>query len=160
MLNTTSEVRGPAPEENTVDNQLKEPISSLSGELRRISAEILSINANFQDQLQQAIDGTRTVIENFYKRQFDEAVARLREEARAEMAAEMEKQLEEERVRQGGQAERVATEVARVTSDLERVNGEIQALLEDPSAELSLVMRKRAEEVELQSYLHGLQFLR
>jgi peptidoglycan hydrolase CwlO-like protein len=155
MLQTSPEMQA---DENAVQNQLNEPVSSLGAELRRISAEILSINANFQDQLQQAIDGTRSVIENHYQRRFEESTARIREEVRAEAAVEFEKQLQAELERHGGRARRITEEIARVTSELERVNAEIKAALEDPNSELSLVMRKRAEEVELQSYLHGLQF--
>jgi chromosome segregation ATPase len=48
----------------------------------------------------------------------------------------------------------VLEEVARV----EQMIKEVSALIEDPSTELSTIIRKNVERAELQSYLRGIQF--
>jgi len=145
-------------DKHSTDEPLSEPVSSLSVELRRISAEILSINSNFQDQLEHALRDTHQVIENHYKQEFENALARIRDEVRSQLEAELRKEFEAELDRRVSHAGRLRNEVANVQAQLDAVMIEIKSLLEDPNAELSRVMRKRAEQVELQSYLHGLRY--
>jgi hypothetical protein len=51
-------------------------------------------------------------------------------------------------------ADELYAEVARVEDSIQ----EISRIIEDPSTELSLVIRKNAERAELESYLRGLRF--
>jgi hypothetical protein len=153
------DVSGGSPiERQSADNYLSEPVSSLSVELKRISAEIQSINAGFQTQLQLAILNTHDAMERHYRLRFETAVVQAQKDLREEITRKVREEFEielEKRVRRFAQ---VRGEIERVSARLAETNAEIQALLNDQGSELSKVIRKRAEQVELQSYLRGLHF--
>jgi hypothetical protein len=53
------------------------------------------------------------------------------------------------------------SDAATITKEMERIDGlvkEVTALIEDPTTELSTVIRKNVERAELESYLKGLRF--
>jgi hypothetical protein len=52
----------------------------------------------------------------------------------------------------------IQEEMKRAAAQLEKVESEIGAMLDDPFVELSKVMRKRAEQSDLKAYLAGLRF--
>lgn len=140
------------------DNSLNEPLDSLSIELGRISAEIQSINSGFQAQMQQVLADTRAAIEKQYRAKFEQSVGEIREQLRLEIKEELEKDSQSELARRIAHMGEVQKEIERVTAQLEGVAKEIVAMLDDPSVELSKVMRKRTEQAELKAYLTGLRF--
>ena len=137
---------------------LQEPLDSLSIELGRISAEIQSINSGFQVQMQQVVAEVRAAIEIQYKAKFEQALDGVREQNRLEVTEELRKNFEAELKERIGHLETGHVEMQKVTTQLESVAREIAAMLDDPSIELSKVMRKRAEQAELKAYLEGLRF--
>jgi predicted enzyme involved in methoxymalonyl-ACP biosynthesis len=140
------------------DDVLREPVDSLSIELTRISAEIESINSGFQAQMQQVVAQVRESIENEYRARMDRALIQLREQIRQETEQELRKDFEAElnaRIEHLGDVQK---EIERVRTQVEGVTKEIAAMLDDPSIELSRVMRKRTEQAELKAYLDGLRF--
>jgi hypothetical protein len=139
-------------------DSLNEPLDSLSIELGRISAEIQSINSGFQAQMQQVFAEARAAIENQYKAKFEKTLSELREKVRLELTEELQKKFEAELRERMGYLSAVEVEMAKVTAQLEAVAREIAAMLDDPSIELSKVMRKRSEQAELKAYLNGLSF--
>ena len=140
------------------DESVREPLDSLSIELGRISAEIQSINSGFQVQMQQALVEARTVIESQYRARFDKAMEDLREQLRSVIKDDLQKEFEVELQSRIAHLEDVKTEITRVATKLEAVAKEIAAMLDDPSIELSKVMRRRTEQAELKAYLDGLRF--
>jgi hypothetical protein len=73
---------------------------------------------------------------------------------RAKMAAEAQKAQQKAAEKPAAATEAVAKEVGRV----EGLIKEISEVIEDPSTELSVVIRKNAERAELESYLRGVRF--
>jgi predicted nuclease with TOPRIM domain len=118
---------------------LREPLSNLAVELTRVSAELQSINAGFQAQVQQALGEMQRAMEMEFQ-------ARLERELQAAREALIARLTDTER------------EIERVSSLLEAVSAEITRMIDDPNAELSKVMRKKSEESLLRSYLDGLKF--
>jgi len=139
-------------------HSLQEPLDSLSIELGRISAEIQSINSGFQVQMQQVFAETRAALESKYKAEFDKALLDAREQVRDQLTEELRKNFEAEMKERLGHLETVHAEMIRVTAQLEGVAGEIATMLDDPTIELSRVIRKRSEQAELKAYLAGLSF--
>jgi len=140
------------------EDSLSEPLDGLSIELGRISAEIQSINSGFQAQMQQVIGDVRTAIENEYRARFDRSIEELRQQMRLQIKEELEKEFQDELAKRIAYLSDVQKEIDRVSAKLEGVAKEIAAMLDDPSVELSKVMRKRTEQAELKSYLDGLRF--
>ena len=139
-------------------DSLQEPLDSLSIELGRISAEIQSINSGFQLSMQQAVIEARAAIESQYKAKLDKALVEVREQVRLEVTEELRRNFEAELKARISHLEAVQVEMVKVTTQLEGVAREIAAMLDDPSVELSKVMRKRSEQAELKAYLSGLRF--
>ena len=144
--------------DTTPENLLNEPLDGLSIELGRISAEIQSINSGFQAQMQQALSDARIAIENEYRIRFDKSIHALREQIRIQIREELEKEYQHELEKKIAHLGEVQKEIERVTVNLEGITKEIAAMLDDPSIELSKVMRKRTEQAELKTYLNGLRF--
>jgi hypothetical protein len=139
MLETppeVSQIEGPVRDGT---EPLREPLSNLAVELTRVSAELQSINAGFQAQLQQALGEMQRAMEMEFQARLDREI----QATRAELIARL---TETER------------EIERVSSLLEAVSTEITKMIDDPNAELSKVMRKKSEESLLRSYLDGLKF--
>jgi uncharacterized protein with von Willebrand factor type A (vWA) domain len=140
------------------DDVLREPLDSLSIELSRISAEIQSINSGFQVQMQQVVAQVRESIENEYRARMERSLVEVREQIRRETEQELREDFEAElhaRIEHLGDVQK---EIERVRTHIEGVTKEITAMLDDPSIELSRVMRKRTEQAELKAYLDGLRF--
>jgi predicted ATPase len=140
------------------EDVLGEPLDSLSIELGRISAEIQSINSGFQAQMEQAVAQVRESLENQYRLRLEKSVDEVRAQVRTEVELEMRRDFEVELHARISQLAGVETEIARVMAQIEGVTKEIAAMLDDPSIELSRVMRKRTEQAELKAYLDGLRF--
>jgi flagellar biosynthesis/type III secretory pathway protein FliH len=140
------------------DDVLREPLDSLGIELGRISAEIQSINSGFQAQMEQVVAQVRESIENEYRERMERSLAEAREQIRNETEEELRKNFEAElhaRIEHLAEAQK---EIERVRTQIEGVTKEITAMLDDPSVELSRVMRKRTVQAELKAYLDGLRF--
>lgn len=146
-------------ERQSTEAQLSEPVSSLSVELQRISAEIQSINAGFQAQLQRAISETHATVERHYRVRYEQSIEELREKLQREITQELQVEFEAEVNRRTAKFVTVREEFNRASAQLDAINAEIERLLDDPTSELSAVIRKRAEQVEVRSYLNGLRFI-
>lgn len=101
------------------------------------------LNAEFETRLAQELQATR-----------DEVADELRKEYQIRLDREM--QVTRERLIP--RVTDVQKEMARVASQLQAVSSEIAEMIDDPNAALSKVMRKKAEESVLRSYLDGLKF--
>lgn len=189
--------RAPHPDAKT--EPLREPLSNLAVELTRVSAELQSINAGFQAQLQQAVEEMRHAMElDSHARlesmkagfeaqlkqqavdlqraaelelqaqldsmnagllaQLQQAEAEIQQTMERDFKARLEKEVQAAREQLTSRGGDVKTEIHRVTNLLESVGAEITAMIDDPNAELSKVMRKKGEESVLRSYLEGLKF--
>jgi hypothetical protein len=140
------------------DESLHEPLDSLSIELGRISAEILSINSGFQAHMEQVLAQTRETFERQYQERLDTCVGELREQLRSTIEDELRKDFEAELQARFAHVTDAQKEIERVTAQLEGIAKEIVTMLDDPSIELAKVMRKRTEQAELKAYLVGLRF--
>jgi hypothetical protein len=137
---------------------LNEPLDSLTIELRRISAEIQSIDSGFQAQMQEVLAQSQRVLEQQFQEKLELSVREARDQLRAEIEGEMRKDFEAEleaRIARGGEVQK---EIDRVAALIEETTKEIARMLDDPSIELSKVMRKRTEQAEMKAYLTGLRF--
>ena len=140
------------------DDSLAEPLGSLGIELSRISAEIQSINSGFQAQMQQVLADNRALLERQYEARVDQCIDELRERVRVEIRSEIESELRQETAKRTAHTAQMKAEIERINREIETVGEEITKMLEDPSVELSKVMRKHTKQAELKSYLDGLRF--
>jgi hypothetical protein len=140
------------------DDILREPLDSLGIELGRISAEIHSINSGFQAQMDQVVAQVRESIENEYRLRTENSLKEIREQIRSETEEQLRKDFEAELHSRISHLVEVEKEIERVRMQLEGVTKEITEMLDDPSIELSKVMRKRSHQAELKAYLDGLRF--
>ena len=140
MLETPPEVSQLGGAAKEAEEPLREPLASLTVELTRVSAELQSINAGFQAQVLQALTDVQRAMEADFKLRLEREIQATREQLIGRLAE-------------------VETEITRVSTLLETVSAEIAVSLDDPNAELSKVMRKKAEESVLRSYLDGLKFV-
>jgi len=149
MLETPPEVsqpEAPTPAESAAprgqddgSEPLHEPLSNLAVEISRVSAELQSINAGFQVQIAEALAQVQQSMEMEFKVRLEREIQATREELIGRLAE-------------------IENEINRVSSLLKTVSSEIAQMIDDPNAELSRVMRKKAEESVLRSYLDGLKF--
>lgn len=137
---------------------LNDPLALLSIELGRISAEIQSINSGFQVQMQQSMAKMRGTLENQHQSELEQSLRELREQIVIEVRQDFQEKLQAELERHNRHKTEVEKEIMRVHGLLEGVASDIAAMLEDPSIELSRLMRLRTEQAELKSYLEGLRF--
>ena len=143
-------------EAGTTADPFKEPLETLSIELSRISAEIQSISSGFQAHIQLAVAESGAVMESHYRAQLEKSLAELREQLTAQIRQEVRKEFEAELQSRFGHLAEVQLEITRVTANLDKVANEIASMLDDPTVNLSHVMRKRNEQAVLKSYLDGL----
>jgi predicted nuclease with TOPRIM domain len=139
MLETPPEVSQIESSARDAAEPLREPLSNLAVELTRVSAELQSINAGFQAHLLQALGEMQRAME-------------------MEFQSRLEREVQATREQLIGRLTEVEREITRVSTLLESVSSEIAAMIDDPNAELSKVMRKKGEESVLRSYLDGLKF--
>ena len=118
---------------------LREPLANLAVEMTRVSAEIQSINAGFQAQILQVLAEVQRAMENEFQVRLDRELRAVREQLVGRLAV-------------------IESEIQRVTGLLDSISAEIASMIDDPNTELSKVMRKKAEESVLRSYLDGLKF--
>ena len=140
------------------DDVLREPLDSLSIEMSRISAEIQSINSGFQAQMEQVVAQVRESLENEYRTRMEKALNEVRQQIRNETEEELRKDFDAQLRSRIAHLTEVEKEIERVRTQIEGVTKEITTMLDDPSIELSKVMRKRTEQAELKAYLGGLRF--
>jgi hypothetical protein len=140
------------------DAALHEPLDSLSIELSRISAEIQSINSGFQVHMEQVVAQVRESIENEYRARMERSLSEVREQIRQETEKELRKVFDAELRSRIEHLDEVTKEVEHVRIQIENVTKEIDGMLDDPTIELSRVMRKRTEHAKLKAYLDGLRF--
>ena len=140
------------------DASLQEPLDGLSIELSRISAEIQSINSGFQVQMQHALAEARATIQEEYRNRFEKSMELLRDQLRQEITQEVRQEFESKLEQRMAYVTDAQKEMQRVNGQLEGIDKEIAAMLDDPGVELSRVMRKRTEQAELRAYLNGLRF--
>jgi uncharacterized protein YqgV (UPF0045/DUF77 family) len=126
---------------------LNEPLDSLSIELRRISAEIQSINSGFQAQMQQLLAVVRASMEREYESRLQKSLSEIREQIRIETQKELDQKFQD-----------VKREIGRVTVQIQEIAKKIAVMLDDPSVPLTKVIHKRTEQSLLKTYLEGLQF--
>jgi hypothetical protein len=151
---TSRDIKKDAP---APDDLLREPLDSLSIEMSRISAEIQSINSGFQAQMEQVVAQVRESIENEYRTRMEKALNEAREQIRNETEEELRKDFDAQLRSRIAHLTEVEKEIERVRTQIESVTKEITTMLDDPSIELSKVMRKRTEQAELKAYLDGLR---
>jgi ABC-type transporter Mla subunit MlaD len=142
---------------SSTTDPLKEPLETLSLELSRISAEIQSISSGFQAHIQLAVAESGAVMENHYRAQMEKSLAELREQLASQIRQELRKEFEAELQGRLSHLAEVQHEITRVTATLDTVASEIASMLDDPTVDLSHVMRKRNEQAVLKSYLDGLR---
>jgi hypothetical protein len=123
---------------------LNESLDGLCMELSRISAEILSVNAGFQAQMQQALGDLRDDLEKQYQDRSKQPVDQTKKKGSGN---------------QGEQFEKARKEIERIGQQMAGIEKEISTMLDDPGVELAKVIRKRTELVELKSYINGLRFV-
>src|SRR5437764_295113 len=75
---------------------INEPLDFLSLELRRISAEIQSINSGFQAQMQDVLEQTRAAVEKQYQAKLATSLEGIRQQLRIVVEAELRKEFEAE----------------------------------------------------------------
>jgi len=138
-------------------DSLGEPLDSLSIELGRISAEIQSINSGFQAHMQQVLLETRTSFESHFQTRLDQCIDEVRERIRLDVRSEIEREYQAEAAKRQAHIAIVNKEIERINSEMDMVGDEITKMLEDPSVELSKVMRKHTKQAELKAYLGGLR---
>jgi hypothetical protein len=126
-------------DDRSIETEVQEPVATSGVELGRISAEIQSVSAGFQAQLLQALAEMREAME----REFNSRLEQETEAVRAGLLL---------------QSADGTKEIDRITAQLDAISSEISAMVDDPDVELSLIMRKKAEESILRAYLDGLKF--
>ena len=139
MLETPPELSQISEKVTEENEPLREPLANLAIEITRVSQELHSINAGFQAQMLQALADVQRAMETEFKVRLDRELRATREELITRLGA-------------------IEAEIGRVSGLLESICAEIAAMIDDPNTELSKVMRKKAEESVLRSYLDGLKF--
>lgn len=139
MLETPPELSQISEQVTEENEPLREPLANLAIEITRVSQELHSINAGFQAQMLQALADVQRAMETEFKVRLDRELRATREELITRLGA-------------------IEAEIGRVSGLLESISAEIAAMIDDPNTELSKVMRKKAEESVLRSYLDGLKF--
>jgi hypothetical protein len=139
MLETPPELQQNSEPLTEGQEPLREPLANLAVEMTRVSAEIQSINAGFQAQIVQVLAEVQRAMENEFQVRLDRELRAVRQQLIGKLAV-------------------IETETQRVAALLESLSAEVAMMIDDPNTELSKVMRKKAEESVLRSYLDGLKF--
>jgi hypothetical protein len=139
MLQVLSDVR------LSIENEYRERFKKSVAELREQT--YVHARAEVERELQDEFNKRLTHLVNIQREQIQ---TQLRRELEKEFEAELNKRL--------SHVTHVQNEIERISTQLEGVAKEIMAMLDDPSVELSKVMRRRTEQAELKAYLEGLRF--
>jgi vacuolar-type H+-ATPase subunit I/STV1 len=146
-----------------------EPLSLLSCRLSDIATSIVQLERSHFQQMENAIAQLRDQIaadlQNRYQDQFETGIQVFRDEyeerirsATALWECERRSLLNEmEHLRHRNPPE-LAGEIAQSEAALEAIHQKIQAMLDDPTVELSRAMQEKARQQELEAYLKGLKF--
>ncbi len=147
-----------------------EPLSLLVSEVSGITDQIQEIQRSHLKRMESAAAQLRDQItadlKNQHRAEFQSGIQVLREEfeARLRLATaqwEAERQSlsnEIEDLRRHSNSSKLAQEVEQTEAALEALQKKIQAMLDDPTVELSRVMQENARQQQLQAYLNGLKF--
>lgn len=115
------------------------------------------LETDYQGQFQQAMADAHAALENHYRVRIEKAIEESREQLAVEITEKVRKEYEAELHKRISYLEEVRLEIARIAGLLKNSTAEINKMIEDPSVQLSLVMRKKIEQSELQAYLAGLR---
>jgi hypothetical protein len=162
-----------------------EALATLAALLDRTINEMKSIDSEFQERLLQAVHDTEASLQSQTEQHLQTAQAeweseRTRINKELERSAQMATLWEAERTRLNGEIERLQAALAvaqaqttietspdlpantaALVEEMERAQKlikEISAVIEDPAAALSAVIRKNVERAELESYLKGIRY--
>jgi len=149
---------------------LVEALSLFASESSGIAARIRELERSHLERMETAAAKLRDQIaahlQNQHRAEFQSGIQVLREEfeARLRLATaqwEAERQSlsnEIEDLRRHSNSSKLAQEVEQTEAALEALQKKIQAMLDDPTVELSRVMQENARQQQLQAYLNGLKF--
>src|SRR5216117_4152407 len=149
---------------------LVEALSLFASESSGIAARIQELERSHLERMETAAATLRDQIaahlQNQHRAEFQSGIQVLREEfeARLRLATaqwEAERQSlsnEIEDLRRHSNSSKLAQEVEQTEAALEALQKKIQAMLDDPTVELSRVMQENARQQQLQAYLNGLKF--
>src|SRR6058998_1559227 len=143
-----------------------EALSLLASELSGIAARIQELERSHLERMETAAAKLRDQIaahlQNQHRAEFQSGIHVLREEfeerlrlATAQWEAERQSLLNQARHRNSS---KLAREVEQTEATLQALQQKIQAMLNDPTVELSRVMQEKARQQHLQAYLKGLKF--
>ena len=121
------------------EEPLREPLAALGDELGRVSAEIQSINSGFQVQLVETLAEMQRAMERDFRVRLDREV----EAVRSNLIARLDD---------------LRKEIDRVSGLYQTISAEIDSMIEDPTVELSRIIRQKAEQSVLRAYLDGLKY--
>ena len=105
-----------------------------------------SMRADFEIRFRESIE---TAARQFNEK-LEETVAKFEAER-----VELYREVSESRKR----ASEIAAELIAVQAQLDHLNRETAAMLEDPNSELAAIMRHKSQMIELSAYLKGVQYL-
>ena len=144
-----------------------EALSLLASELSGISARIQQLERSHFERMETAAAKLREQItadlKNQHRAEIQSGIQIIREqyEQRLRSAAaqwEAERQSLSEDLARQRNSSKVAQEVKQTEAALEELQKEIQAMLDNPTVDLSRVMQESARQQQLQAYLKGLKF--
>jgi len=160
-------------------------LATVAALLDRTINEMKSIDSEFQERLLRAVHDTEASLQSQTAKHFEAATAdweieRARLNGALERTARMGAEWEAERGRLNTEIERLQSALAvaqahkaieaaselpannaALSKEIERVENlirNISAIIENPAAELSIVMRKNVERAELEAYLKGIRY--
>ena len=166
-------------------DRVLQALTTLAALLDRTISEMKSLDSEFQERLLRAVHYTEASLQSQTAKHLEAASAewkieRARLDGALERTARMGAEWEAERGRLNAEIERLqsalavaqvhkaieaATEppanIAALSKEIERVEkliGNISAVIEDPAADLSTVIRKNVERSELEAYLKGIRY--
>jgi hypothetical protein len=166
-------------------DRVLEALATLAALLDRTINEMKSVDSEFQERILQAVHDTEASLQSQTAQHIEAAAAewqteRNRLNSALERTAQMGAEWEAERGRLNAEIERLQgtlavaqahkeieksaeppANTAALAKEIERVQTlikEISSIIEDPSTELSTVIRKNVERAELEAYLKGIRY--
>ena len=148
-----------------------EPLSLFTSQLGATANQILQLERSHLERIEKAATQLRDQIaadlQNRHREAFQTGIQVIREEfeehmrsATAQWEAERQTLLNEiEHLRRTNSSE-LEQEVAQTEATLQTIEKKVQAMVDDSTVGLSLVMQEGAQQRELEAYLRGLKFTR